>query len=304
MAWNQTQLNPLNHPDLFRVNPGSEHVPTLVPQQSLDLFDLVDKFAARRAAIADQERRQQLADIASEREARDQAFGQRRLNAADAKTASQEKFQRAKGGQEALASARRDIGAGRHPGSMVLQDESGNPVNVGWEYGPGAGDAGPSQPSAPPAQQPSPPQGPAAPDIGQPMARAAQQTFAQPPLRMPELAGMALPALREPMQPPPGPQQPAPQAPQPQGQQDPRNTVFVDENDQGDVRAQAREQPCNGPSDAASPARDDDQLIPQRVACKHGRMKRELGIGKAESRRRLVSHGWRGPLLYQASTVH
>ena len=243
MAWNQTQLNPLNHPDLFRVNPGSEHVPTLVPQQSLDLFDLVDKFAARRAAIADQERRQQLADIASEREARDQAFGQRRLAAADTKQAAQEKFQRAKGGQEALASARRDIGAGRHPGSMVLQDESGNPVNVGWEYGPGAGDAGPSQPSAPPAQQPAPPQGPAAPDIGQPMARAAQQTFSQPPLRMPELAGMALPALREPMQPPPGPQQPVPQAPQPQGQQDPRNTVFVDENDQGDVRA------LSGPGD-------------------------------------------------------
>jgi hypothetical protein len=75
--------------------------------------------------------------------------------------------------------------------------------------------------------------------------------------------------------------------------------------DHGDMRAQPREQPGDGPPDAAGAAGYDDDLVLQRTGREHGRVSRKLLIGEAElRRRRLIGHERRGPLLYAASAVH
>jgi hypothetical protein len=227
MAWNQMMSNPLNHPELFRMSSVPQSVPSLVPQQPLSLFQLVDQFQARRAQLANMERMQQLADLASQREGRMEEFGRKRLEAADAKQSASDRFQRAKGGEAALAAARKAIGSGRHPGAMIVQDENGNPVTVQWELS-GGQNAAPGnfrQPAINSVKSVSEPTVPA-------LNMAADKEFQQPQLRVPSLAGRAIPpipSLQEPMAQP--------------MEQPPQNTFFVDENQDGDVRA------LSGPGD-------------------------------------------------------
>ena len=73
--------------------------------------------------------------------------------------------------------------------------------------------------------------------------------------------------------------------PRPVNSVDERIELALVAPDQRDMRAEPRKQPGDGAPDAAGAARYHDDLVLQRIGCKHGRMNRELRVSQAEFRR-------------------
>ena len=67
--------------------------------------------------------------------------------------------------------------------------------------------------------------------------------------------------------------------------------------------AEPGEQPDDRAADAAGAAGYDDNLTGQRIGREHGRMIRELVVGKAE-RCLLILHDWLQTLRLSMSSVH
>src|SRR5258707_1384921 len=75
--------------------------------------------------------------------------------------------------------------------------------------------------------------------------------------------------------------------------------------DNGDMRADACEQPGDRAPDAAGAAGHDDHPVLQRIAGENRRMDRELRVGQAElCRRWIIVHGVGRPLSGAVATVH
>ena len=224
------------------VGPGS-----LAPQIG-NLGDMMDSFIQRRAQLEALSRKQQEEDRKVAVDAEKTKYDRRKEDLQQQKQDASERFARAQYNQDALSKATQGIASGKGAQPTLFQGPNGEPSMVKFKYGvPVDRMPDPFDPAQPQAAAPPPPAAPpqaqapqGQPDVGNlpprmqtPFVLASQRKLPIPPVASASPDGRSMvqqPELERLMA-----QAQQPQEPQPQGQPD--NTIFLDENDDGQARA-------------------------------------------------------------------